>query len=73
MAVLGYLPKLKRGQGLGFGAHFLHDSTPHQETSNGKPWTVDYGHLHSKGKAVLKGHYMEEIVQLGLSLLHCIA
>ena len=25
MAVLGYLPKLKRGFGLAFGAHFLHD------------------------------------------------
>ena len=25
MAVLGYLPKLKRGLGLAFGAHFLHD------------------------------------------------
>ena len=25
MAVLGYLPKLKRVQGLAFGAHFLHD------------------------------------------------
>ena len=25
MAVLGYLPKLKRGLGLVFGAHFLHD------------------------------------------------
>ena len=25
MAVFGYLPKLKRGQGLAFGAHFLHD------------------------------------------------
>ena len=24
MAVLGYLPKLKRGLGLAFGAHFLH-------------------------------------------------
>ena len=25
MAVLGYLPKLKRVLGLGFGAYFLHD------------------------------------------------
>ena len=25
MAVLGYLPKLKRGLGLAFGAHFMHD------------------------------------------------
>ena len=25
MAVLGYLPKLKRGLGLAFGEHFLHD------------------------------------------------
>ena len=25
MAVLGYLPELKRGQGLAFGAHFLYD------------------------------------------------
>ena len=25
MAVLGYLSKLKRGLGLAFGAHFLHD------------------------------------------------
>ena len=25
MAVLGYLAKLKRGLGLPFGAHFLHD------------------------------------------------
>ena len=25
MAVLGYLPKLKRGLRLAFGAHFLHD------------------------------------------------
>ena len=25
MAVLGCLPKLKRGLGLAFGAHFLHD------------------------------------------------
>ena len=25
MAVLGYLPKLKRGVGLTFWAHFLHD------------------------------------------------
>ena len=25
MAVLGYTPKLKRGLGLAFGAHFLHD------------------------------------------------
>ena len=25
MAVLGYLPKLKNGLGLAFGAHFLHD------------------------------------------------
>ena len=25
IAVLGYLPKLKRGLGLAFGAHFLHD------------------------------------------------
>ena len=25
MAVLGYLPKLKRGLGLAFGAYFLHD------------------------------------------------
>ena len=25
MAVLGYLAKLKRGLGLAFGAHFLHD------------------------------------------------
>ena len=25
MAVLGYLPNLKRGLGLAFGAHFLHD------------------------------------------------
>ena len=25
MAVLGYLPKLKRGLGLAFGAHFLYD------------------------------------------------
>ena len=25
MALLGYLRKLKRGQGLAFGAHFLHD------------------------------------------------
>ena len=25
MAVLGYLPKLKGGLGLAFGAHFLHD------------------------------------------------
>ena len=25
MAVLGYLPKLKRGLGLAFGAHFVHD------------------------------------------------
>ena len=25
MAVLGYLPKLKRDLGLAFGAHFLHD------------------------------------------------
>ena len=25
MAVLAYLPKLKRGLGLAFGAHFLHD------------------------------------------------
>ena len=24
MAVLGYLPKLKRGPGLAFGPHFLH-------------------------------------------------
>ena len=24
MAVLGYLPNLKRGLGLAFGAHFLH-------------------------------------------------
>ena len=26
MAVLGYLPELKRGLGLAFGAHFLHNS-----------------------------------------------
>ena len=26
MPVLGYLPKLKKGLGLAFGAHFLHDS-----------------------------------------------
>ena len=25
MAILGYLAKLKRGLGLAFGAHFLHD------------------------------------------------
>ena len=25
MAVLGYLPNLKRGLGIAFGAHFLHD------------------------------------------------
>ena len=25
MNVLGYLPKLKKGLGLGFGVHFLHD------------------------------------------------
>ena len=25
MAVMGYLPKLKLGLGLAFGAHFLHD------------------------------------------------
>ena len=25
MAVSGHLPKLKRGLGLAFGAHFLHD------------------------------------------------
>ena len=25
MAILNYLPKLKRGLGLAFGAHFLHD------------------------------------------------
>ena len=25
MAILGYLPKLKGGLGLAFGAHFLHD------------------------------------------------
>ena len=25
MVVLGYLPKLKRGLGLAFDAHFLHD------------------------------------------------
>ena len=25
MAVFGYLPKLKRGLGLDFGGHFLHD------------------------------------------------
>ena len=25
LAILGYLPKLKRGPGLAFGAHFLHD------------------------------------------------
>ena len=25
MAVLGYLPKLKRGLKLAFGAHFFHD------------------------------------------------
>ena len=25
MTVLGYSPKLKRGMGLAFGAHFLHD------------------------------------------------
>ena len=25
MNVLGYLPKLKMGLGLAFGAHFLHD------------------------------------------------
>ena len=25
MAVLGYLPKLERGMGPAFGAHFLHD------------------------------------------------
>ena len=25
MAILGYLPKLKRSQGVSFGAHFLHD------------------------------------------------
>ena len=25
MAVLGYLPKFKRGLAPGFGAHFLHD------------------------------------------------
>ena len=25
MPVCGYLPKLKRGLGLAFGAHFLHD------------------------------------------------
>ena len=25
MAALGHLPKLKRGLGLAFGAHFLHD------------------------------------------------
>ena len=25
IAVLGYLEKLKRGLGLAFGAHFLHD------------------------------------------------
>ena len=25
MAVLNYLPTLKRGQGIAFGAHFLHD------------------------------------------------
>ena len=25
MAVLGYLPKLLRGQGLAFATHFLHD------------------------------------------------
>ena len=27
MAVLGYLPKFKRGLELAFGAHFLHDSS----------------------------------------------
>ena len=27
MAILGYLPKLKRGLRLAFGAHFLHDSS----------------------------------------------
>ena len=27
MAVLGYLPKLKRGLGLAFGAYFLYDSS----------------------------------------------
>ena len=25
MAILGYLPKLKRGLGIAFGAYFLHD------------------------------------------------
>ena len=25
MAVMGYLPELKRGLGAAFGAHFLHD------------------------------------------------
>ena len=25
MAVLGYLPELKKGLGIAFGAHFLHD------------------------------------------------
>ena len=25
MAILGYLPKLKRGLGVGFSSHFLHD------------------------------------------------
>ena len=28
MAVLGYLVKLKRGLGLAFGGHFLHDFCP---------------------------------------------
>ena len=29
---LGYLPKLKRGLGLAFGAHFLHDLSNNQWT-----------------------------------------
>ena len=31
MPVLGYLPKLKKGLGLAFGAHFLHDSARFQK------------------------------------------
>ena len=29
MAILGYLPKLERGLGLAFGAHFRHDFCLH--------------------------------------------
>ena len=29
MAVFGYLAKLKKGLGLAFGAHFLHENVPY--------------------------------------------